>query len=265
MNPLIRNTLLHIIVCIKSVVVDAPKGKIVRTAGNCALNPFDRPVLEVAMQLKAACGGSVTVLSMGPLSAEAGLREAMAAGADRAVLLCDPALAGSDTLATSTALCAGVKHLAPFDLLLFGSRTSDSDTGQVGPQTAVLLDLPVLSGAMQIEANTDGLTVFRSVDGFMETYALDLPAALTVHPSATVPQDPGLAMIGEAFDERIVETVAIDQLGLVPEQVGDAGSPTRVLSMRALKKGRTCQWIEGSPNEQADDLIRQLTDRGCIG
>ena len=80
---------MHIIVCIKSVVVAAPKGKIVRTADTCALNPFDRPALEIAMQLKAAHGGSVTALSMGPPSAEACLREAMAAGADRAVLLCD--------------------------------------------------------------------------------------------------------------------------------------------------------------------------------
>ena len=256
---------MHIIVCIKSVVVDAPKGKIVRTADNCALNPFDRPALEIAMQLKAAHGGLVTVITMGPQSAEASLREAMAAGADRAVLLCDPALAGSDTLATSTALCAGVKYLAPFDLLLFGARTSDSDTGQVGPQTATLLDLPMVSGARQIQAASDGLTVTRSVDEFMETYRLDLPAALTVHPAAVPPGDPGLAMIAEAFDQRIVDRVTIDQLGLAPEQVGDAGSPTRVLSMRKSKKERACQWIEGSPKEQADRLVQQLTGRGLIG
>ena len=120
---------MHIIVCIKSVIVEAPKGKIVRTPDKCAFNPFDRPALEAALQLKADHGGTVSVLSMGPPSAETSLREAMAAGADRAVLLCDPALAGADTLATATTLCAGINHLAPFDLLLFGSRTADSDTG----------------------------------------------------------------------------------------------------------------------------------------
>jgi electron transfer flavoprotein beta subunit len=101
---------LHIIVCIKSVVVDAPRGKIVRTADKCALNPFDRPALEVALQLKEKHGGSVTAFSMGPPTAEAILRETLAAGADRAVLLSDPALAASDTLATATALCAGVDY-----------------------------------------------------------------------------------------------------------------------------------------------------------
>ena len=144
---------MHIIVCIKSVVIDAPRGKTVRTADTCALNPFDRPALEVALQLKEKHGGSVTVMSMGPPTAETALREALAAGADRAVLLCDPAMAGSDTLATSTALCAGVSGLAPFDLLLFGTRTSDSDTGQVGPQTAVLLDLPMVTGAVRIDGS----------------------------------------------------------------------------------------------------------------
>jgi electron transfer flavoprotein beta subunit len=127
----------NIIVCIKSVVTEAPRGKIVRTADKCALNPFDRPVLEMAVQLKERTRGSVTALSMGPPIADAALHEALAAGADRAVLLCDPALAGSDTLATATALCAGVQFLSPFDLLLFGTRTSDSDTGQVGPQEIV--------------------------------------------------------------------------------------------------------------------------------
>lgn len=256
---------MHIIVCIKSVVIDAPKGRIVRTADKCALNPFDRPALEIAMQLKAVHGGSVTVLSMGPPSAEASLREAMAAGADRAVLLCDPALAGSDTLATATALCAGIKHLAPFDLLLFGARTSDSDTGQVGPQTAVLLDLPMVSGARQIQMESGVLTVSRSLDGFVERYALDMPAALTIHPAAAAPRDPELAMIAEAFDERTVESIATDRLRLTPDQVGDAGSPTRVLAMRAYSKERSCQWIEGTPSEQAESLVQELTDRGLIG
>jgi electron transfer flavoprotein beta subunit len=256
---------LHIIVCIKSVVVDAPRGKIVRTADKCALNPFDRPALEVALQLKEKLGGSVTVLSMGPTTAETPLREAMAMGADRAVLLCDPALANSDTLATSTALCAGVRYLAPYDLLLFGTRTSDSDTGQVGPQTAVLSGLPLVTGAVKIDGAPGPLTVDRKVDGFLETYEVDLPAALTIHPTAAVPRDPALGGIARAFDEMPVETITISQLGLDPSLVGEAGSPTRVLSMKPIKKNRTCRWIEGTPAAQADALVRQLVDAGLIG
>ncbi|WP_419662800.1 EtfB5: electron transfer flavoprotein, subunit beta [Desulfosarcina variabilis str. Montpellier] len=256
---------MNIIVCIKSVVTDAPRGKIVRTADKCAFNPFDRPVLEMAVQLKERYQGSVTVLSMGPPTADATLREALAAGADRAVLLSDPALIGSDTLATATALCAGIQFLSPFDLLLFGTRTSDSDTGQVGPQTAVLLDLPMLNGAMRIEKQTDHLTVERRVDDFLETYEMMLPAALTIHPSAVFSRDSSLGSIATAFDEQEVEIVSAMQLALDPQTVGDAGSPTRVLSMKPVKKDRTCDWIEGSPADKAEALVRRLTASGQIG
>lgn len=263
-NP-IWEQILHIIVCIKSVVVDAPRGKIVRTADKCALNPFDRPALEVALQLKERHGGSVTVLSMGPPTAEPTLREALAVGADRAVLLCDPALAGSDTLATSTALCAGVRSLAPFDLLLFGTQTSDSDTGQVGSQTALMLDLPMVTGAVKIDGTLDCLSVERKMDGFLEIYELTPPAALTIHSSAAAPRDPALGNIAVAFDEMPVETVSIRRLRLDPSLVGEAGSPTRVLSMKPIKKNRACRWIEGTPAVQADALVRQLVDAGLIG
>jgi electron transfer flavoprotein beta subunit len=256
---------LHIIVCIKSVVTEAPKGKIVRTADKCDFNPFDRPVLELALQLRQKHGGSVSVLSMGPPSAETALREALAAGADRAVLLGDPALAGADTLATSTALSAGVRFLAPFDLLLFGMRSSDSDTGQVGPQTAVLLDVPMLTGAIRIDGTDPVFTVERRVDGFLETYEVNLPAALTIHPTAAVMRDPALGGIGEAFDERPVETISAAQLGLDPARVGEAGSPTRVRSMKTVVKERACRWIEGTPQAQADALVQQLMAKGLIG
>jgi electron transfer flavoprotein beta subunit len=256
---------LNIVVCIKSVVTEAPRGKIVRTADKCALNPFDRPALELAVQLKERTHGSVTVLSMGPPTADATLREALAAGADRAVLLCDPALAGSDTLATATALCAGVQFLSPFDLLLFGTRSSDSDTGQVGPQTAVLLDVPMVTGATSIDKATGHLTVQRRVDGFAETYEVLPPAAFTIHPSAVVSRDLALGSIATAFDDLNVEILNAAQLGLNPQKVGNAGSPTRVLSMKPVKKDRACQWVEGTPAEQAEELVRRLVASGQIG
>ena len=255
---------MHIIACIKAVVSAAPGGNVVRSADNCALNPFDRPALEAALRLKAAHDGSVTVLSMGPSTTAAVLREALALGADRAVLLCDPALAGSDTLATSTALCAAVQHLAPFDLLLFGTRSADSDTGQVGPQTAVLLDIPMLAGAVAIDWGSGRRTITRQMDGFQEVYEVTSPAALSIHPDMARPRDPSLAGLATAFDAMPVEILGIDDVGLAPAQVGDAGSPTRVLGMQAVSKNRTCQWIEGTPSEQADALVRQLADANLI-
>lgn len=255
---------MHIIVGIKSVVTRAPRGEIVRTEGNCALNPFDRPALEVARQLKVQHGATVTVISMGPPATDAILREALATGADRAVLLCDAALAGADTLATSTALQAGIAYLAPFDLLLFGTRTSDSDTGQVGSQTAVLLDVPMVTGVVKIDHNSRHNTVERFVDGFREVFEVSGPAAFTIRPEAASPRDPPLGGLAAAFDNMTVEVLTMHDLGLTAKQVGEAGSPTRVLSVKPVSKARACQWIEGTPGEQVAELVRCLSDTGLI-
>lgn len=256
---------MHILVCIKSVVMSAPKGKISRAPDNSILNPFDRPVIEMALRLKEAHDGVITALSMGPQTAEAALREAVAMGVDRAVLLCDRAFAGADTLATARVLAAAARHLAPFDLLLFGVQTADSDTGQVGPQTAVFLDLPLVTHVTRISAENDGITVERQMDGFLEAYALTLPAALTLHPAAVQPRDAALGALGTAFDPvHPITRLNIADIGLDPKQAGVFGSPTRVLSMKPVKKQRVCQWIEGDPTVQAEILTEKLVKAGLV-
>jgi electron transfer flavoprotein beta subunit len=103
----------HVVVCIKSVVKAAPKGVAKRTPENSELNPFDRPALEAALEIREQHGGSVTVLTMGPPVSMEVLAEAQAMGADRAVLVSDRALAESDTLVTSKVLATAIKRLAP--------------------------------------------------------------------------------------------------------------------------------------------------------
>ena len=254
----------HIIICIKSVITRAPREKVVRSSDSCELNPFDRPALEVALRLKDDFNGSVTALSMGPESCAFALHEAMAMGVDQGVLLCDPALSGSDTLATSTALGAAIRKLSPFDLVLFGVRTADSDTGQVGPETAVFLDLPLVTGVHSIQKQDPGLRVDRRADRFEEAYALSLPAALTVHPAAAKPRDAGLRGIEDAYNQGKITVWALEDVGLSPDQVGEKGSPTRLLSLTPAKKGRKCAYLSGSAEEQADALVKRLADSGLI-
>jgi electron transfer flavoprotein beta subunit len=256
---------LNIIVCIKSVVLDAPEGRVVRLPETCALNPFDRPALEMALQLREAEGGSVTALSMGPEVGGLSLYEAMAMGVDRAVLISDPSLAGSDTLATSTALGAAIMKLKPFDLILFGTRTSDSDTGQVGPQTAVQLDLPIITSVYHLEHMDSTVIVDRKVDEFIERYEVCLPAAITVYPAAVQARDSSLSGIEKAFGIGLFERMGLSDLGLSDYQVGEKGSPTRVLSMNKIRRKRKCEFITGSVEEQADELVRRLREGGHIG
>jgi electron transfer flavoprotein beta subunit len=256
---------INIIVCIKSVVLGAPDGKIVRLPDNCALNPFDRPALEMAFKLRGEKGGTITALSMGPEGAGIALYEAMAMGVDRAVLITDPALAGSDTLATSTALGTAIEKLKPFDLVLFGSRSSDSDTGQVGPQTAVRLNLPLVTGVYRLEYGNRSVVVNRRVDEFVEEYEIPLPGIITVHASAEQAGHIPLLGIEKAFGKGDFERMSMADLGLSYDEVGDKGSPTRVVSMSRIKKKRKCEFITGSVEEQVDELVTRLKEEGQIG
>jgi electron transfer flavoprotein beta subunit len=255
---------LNIIVCIKSVVVDAPEGQVVRSTESCELNHFDRPVLETALHLSEVCGGTVTAISMGPEPSALALIETMAMGVGRGILISDPALAGSDTFATATTLAAAIKKLLPFDLVFFGTRTTDSDTGQVGPQTAVLLNLPLVTWAYSIEPVNSGLHIERRADGFQEKFELHFPAVVTIHPASVQPRDIGLHGIELAFANPKMENWNLKELGLSSEQVGEQGSPTRVLSLKRLKKERKCEFLPGSAEEQAEELVRRFVDTGMI-
>lgn len=255
---------LNIVVCIKSVIIDTPVGKSIRSAENCVLNPFDRPALELALNLREANGGTITALSMGPNASEPALLEAIAMGADKAVLLNDPALAGSDTLATSKALCAALSTLSPFDLLLFGTRTADSDTGQVGPQTAVGLNLPLVTGVRSVTLEKDRFKVARRLDGLVEEYSIKHPAALTVHPKAVKARDIDLMGIESAFQNREVKHLSLKDINLSPKNVGDAGSPTKVVSMKRATQKRECEMLSGTVENQAADLLEKLITSGLI-
>lgn len=256
---------IHHIVCIKSVVRSAPNGMGRRTPENCELNPFDRPALEAALSLKAQEGGEVTVLSMGPAVGGEALAEAQAMGADRAILISDPALAGSDTLVTARVLAAAIDRIRPFALLFFGTRSADSDTGQVGPQAATVLEIPFVGGVRQIRREAHGWAVERIVDDWRERWQVDTPAALTIHAKAYTPRTIALTGIARAFDRFDVEMWGLGDLGLTSDRVGLSGSPTRVAHLQKIKRNRACRMLEGEPREQVDALMAHLDRVGALG
>jgi electron transfer flavoprotein beta subunit len=255
---------LNIIICIKSVVTSAPEGRVVRTMENCILNPFDRPAIEMALKLKEAEGGSVTAVTMGPETGAIALYEALSMGVDRAILVTDRAFAGADTLATSKTLSAAIEKLKPFDLVIFGVRSSDSDTGQVGPQVAVLLDLPFITGVKGLVLEGNTLKVERTIDEYSENYVMTLPGAVAVHPRAVQPRDAALSMVEAAFKKQPIEKMAITHLSISSEGLGEAGSPTRLVSMTKIKRKKKCEFINGSPEEQADELVKRIKTGGYI-
>ena len=159
----------NIVVCIKQVpdtkggVKFNPDGTLDRAAMLAIMNPDDKAGLEAALELKDATGAHITVVSMGPPQADDVLREALAMGADEAILVTDRAFGGADTWATSTTIAAAVKML-DYDLIITGRQAIDGDTAQVGPQIAEHLNIPNVSYAEDIKVEGDSVIVKRQYE-----------------------------------------------------------------------------------------------------
>jgi len=260
---------MKIIVCIKQVVagdqvkIHPQTHGLVRTAECSSLNPFDLFALEMAVQLKKEHSGSITVLTMGPKISEEVLREALAMGADRAILLSDPRFAASDTLATSYVLGMGIRKIGPFDLILCGMRTTDSDTAQVGPQLAEELDLPHVTGVEKLQRMKNLFRVERVSDGFREILEVSAPALFTIASKGTV-HLPSLVEIQEASIKYPIEFWNLEDLNADPAKVGRTGSGTWVERLIPISPQKSCTFIEGDTRQQAKLLLSKLIEKNLL-
>lgn len=228
---------MNIVVCVKQVPasdqvrVDPETGNLLRQGTESVINPYDTHAIEEAVRIRERLGaGRVTVLSMGPPQAEAALREAVSLGADAAVLLSSRAFAGADTYATSLTLAAAVRKLGP-DLVLAGKNAIDGDTGQVGPGLACHLDWPQACYVSKVREIEPGRAVLECLmDTGKEVLEVDLPAVLTVVKEIN---EPRLASLKGKMRAKKAAIPVWDEneLGLSPEDVGMAGSPTAVSHM----------------------------------
>lgn len=217
---------------IEKVKFDVEAGRVDRSSAPAETNPFDLHALEAAVQLKEKFGGSVTVISMGPKQAESSLRDALARGADYAILLTDSRFAGADTIATSRALAAAVRKLGRFDLIICGEKTVDGDTGQVGPEVAELLDVPHVAYVSEIREITRDRIIVVSDMGDKYLYEVDLPALLTVTRELNTPRLPTLKDVLNAR-KKPIEIWDADALADYedPSRFGIKGSRTIVVKV----------------------------------
>ena len=270
---------MNCVVCVKQVpdtkriTGEAMKedGTVNRGALPAIFNPEDLNALEAALEIRDRCGGTVTVVTMGPPSACEILRTSLYLGADRAVLVTDRRAAASDTLATSYILSCVLRKI-PADVVLCGRQAIDGDTAQVGPQLAEKLSLPLVTYVEElIDVGENALRARRNVGNGWEVVDCKLPALLTVMDSANAPRPPAIRRImkykkarssGEVAgevnralpdasdEERAAEarrrTDALGQRGLLIEQwdlddveadlswCGRGGSPTKVHRIQAV-------------------------------
>ncbi|HQA97738.1 MAG TPA: electron transfer flavoprotein subunit beta/FixA family protein [Clostridia bacterium] len=209
------------------------------------LNHADESAVELALRLRDSHGGRVTAMTMGPKSAEGMLRELISCGVDEAVLLTDRAFAGADTLATARALTAAAKTLGPFDLLLFGRRAADGETGQVGAMTAALMEIPCVANVTSVEFENNTLRAHQLIETGTVHWEVKLPAALTLCEWSYALRLPTMRGLRTA-KQTDIRTMKPADIGITdPLQIGLKGSPTRVTHVSVRPSGvRPTKWID---------------------
>jgi len=262
---------MNIVVCIKRVpdTTDADisidkSGKDIDKAGLAFdLNEWDSYAIEEAILLKEKSGGTVTVLSMGGEDSNESLRKCLAMGADDAIRLTDPAFAGSDGLATSRVLAEAIRKI-PFDLILTGTQAEDDGYGQVGVTVAEILNIPHVSLVNRIEVQEKKIKANRELEGGLEEVVeVDLPALLTIQTGINEPRYVSIMGIRKVAKKEIRAHGASD-LNLKPEEVGLAGSDTRLEKIFPPPVGEGATMLEGKPEEVAQRVFDILKDKGGL-
>lgn len=269
---------MHIVACVKHVPdatdirFDPITLNLIREGVPSVVNPFCLNALEEGVRLKEKMGARITAIAMGPLQAQEGLREALALGADRAVMISDREMAGADTLATSYTLYKAIAKIAetdPFDLILAGKVAIDGETGQVPPGLAVRFNIPIISNVTKIEnVNLKGRTIVAKhrFDDGIETVKASLPAVLTITEEANKPRKFTLDGMLKAKKTRI-ELWDKNAIGAEPELLGLKGSPTivkKVFPPPGRKQGETFDGTQ-DPRAAAKWLIQKLSTVNAFG
>ncbi len=237
---------MEIVVCVKQVPdisevkIDPQTHTLIREGVPSILNPFDEFAVEEAVRIKEVFGGRVIVVSMGPPQVEDTLKKCLTMGADVGYLLSDIALAGSDTWSTSIALAALIKKFK-YDFIICGSETTDSSTGQVGPELAEKLNIPQITFVNKVEISNKGKSgVFtRETDTGYQILEGRLPALVTVVKGINVPREPDPRLL----TGKTIERVSIRNLGIGEDTVGADSSPTRVVEINAAEPRVTAQLV----------------------
>jgi len=264
---------MRIIVCIKQVPdtnevrIDPVKGTLIREGVPSIINPDDKNALEEALKIKETYDDvEVIVLSMGPTQAKEALREAIAMGADRAILLSDKAFAGADTWATSVTLSAAIRKIGDYDIIFCGRQAIDGDTAQVGPQIGEHLGLPQITYVEKLEIKERTVIAHRSLEDGYYVVKAEMPVLLTAIKELNTPRYPSIKGIYKAYrNEELIEVWTVDDIDVDRDQIGLKGSPTQVKkSFTPESKKTSVEMLTGNPKEIARQFVIRLKERQII-
>jgi electron transfer flavoprotein beta subunit len=189
-----------------------------REAADGVLNELDEYAVEQALQITEAVGGEVVIVTMGPERAGETLRKAISMGADSGIHIADDNLAGSDAIATSAALAQALSN-REFDLIIFGSESTDARMSVIPAMVAERLDLPQVTFAQKVDVSGSTITAERVTDYGFDVLTAELPAVVSVIEKINEPRYPSFKGI-MAAKKKPVEVLTVSDLGLDPAVVG---------------------------------------------
>ena len=257
---------MNIAVCVKQIPDPAVPGeldsetKTLKREGKLILDDSDAYGVEMALQLAdKAGGGDVTLVSMVPNDEVSGLRTALAMGAAKAVLVSDPALAGSDSLGTAKVIAKAVERVGDIDLVLTATESTDGYTGTIPGQVAELLGWPSLTFAKHVEVGDGKVSIQRQTEAGFDEVEASLPAVVSVTAGVVEPRYPSFKGI-MAAKNKPVDQVKADDLGFGADQVGWAGARQQIVSVAAAPEREAGEKIEdeGDAHERIVAFLEQL-------
>jgi electron transfer flavoprotein beta subunit len=262
----------NIIVCLKQVPdtetqikISQDKKTIEEGDIKWVMNPYDEYGVEEALRLKEKFGGEVTIVGLGPKRVTESIRTALAMGADKGILINDPALEGSDSLGVSKALSAAIKGLE-FDLVFAGQRGVDDDAGLVGTSVAEFLGIPHLPVIVKVEVSEDGKSVkaHRPMEGQTLIIESSLPALITAQKGLNEPRYASLPGIMKAKKKPLEEKTLAD-LGLDPSEFGEGASKLKVMELTPPPQRAAGKIVDGeSPEQKAAQLAQLLHEEAKV-
>lgn len=261
---------MRIFVCVKQAanvngpVVLSPSGALDRSLMEPSDNPCDGNAMELALQFKDETACRVTAVSMGPASAAGMLRDYLAMGANDAILISDPALAGSDSYATAQILAAAISRagFGAGDLILCGAQSADGATAQVGPQVAELLHIPNISFAKAAWLGDGCVTAEQLLDGqYVRINCISVPCVITCTKDMNRPRRATVKGIFECSSRPLEQLCLADLIGATDFRV----SPKikTLCHFHPSRKNVGCI-VEGTDEEIVQTIIRNLQTLGVL-
>lgn len=236
-----------------------PDMRLERRKEDAIINPFDEYTIEEGLRQQEKHGGETIVLSMAPATGTETIRKALAMGADRGVLVSDPALAGSDAVATARVLAAAIQKIGGYDLVLFGSAAADSYGGVVPSMVAEFLGQPLLSFASKLDVEGNTARIERQADIGYNTVETELPALVSVVKSINEPRYPSMKGIMQS-KKKPIDTWSLGDLGIDASSVGMAASGEKAVSAEKVtteRKGEMYVGNEGAAERIVAFLVEQ--------